>query len=343
MLQAIRDGIRTLNGETENFGLDALRDQFQDVDEALEEVEDVLGSLETWEAPLAANVATHLVSAGGKRLRPALMFLCYGAAGGQDIETVRPYAVGCELIHTATLLHDDVIDDGTVRRGEPTANIVFGEINSVLSGDYLVAHVIDELLELERTRPVKKLSEVMTDLIQGEILQSEYSSNPEITEEQYLRIVRLKTSSLFTYSAWCGGYLPDGDEGTAEAFSRYAENLGIAFQMVDDVLDYQHDQSGKTPLADVKSGTINFPLLLVLQEEPNLRENLLNRGGFEEIEPELLDEIRQRIDEHDALSRTRETAREYSSRARAALEGTPANPHGQALEKLSDYVFKRIQ
>jgi octaprenyl-diphosphate synthase len=271
------------------------------------------------------------------------MFLCYGASGGDDLSEVRPYAVGSELIHTATLLHDDVIDEGDVRRGEPTANSVYGKVNAVLSGDYLVAHVINELHQLEYKKPVEKLSEVMTRLIQGEILQDELSGNPEMNQEQYLRIVRLKTSSLFTYSAWCGGYLPDQNENRAETFSNYAENLGIAFQMIDDVLDYQSGESGKTPLADLRDGTINFPLLMAFRDDPDLRRRFHRTNFEEDPDPEFLEEIRRTLRDVEALDRTREVAREYSSRARACIGEIDSNSFIVALEQLADYVFRRIQ
>jgi geranylgeranyl pyrophosphate synthase len=323
--------------------MDLLRENFDDVDTALSNVESVLGSLQSWEAPLAAGIATHLVTAGGKRLRPALMFLCHGAAGGTDLSVARPYAVGCELIHTATLLHDDVIDDGLKRRGEPAANTVYGNDNAVLSGDYLVAHVIDELLDLGRIQPVKKLSKVMTRLIQGEILQDEYAESPEVGPEQYLQIARLKTSSLFSYAAWTGGYLVSEDTELADKLSNYAENLGVAFQMVDDVLDFQFEESGKTPLSDLQSGTINLPLILGMNESDELQDLIRSKNfnnGFPESEAL---KIKQILDSHNTLEKTRRRAEEFSSRARACISDMPDNEYFAALDKLTDFVHERIQ
>lgn len=343
MLDAIGDGLIELENRTETFGMDVLREEFDDVDSALESVESVLGSLESWEAPLAAGIATHLVTAGGKRLRPALMFLCHGAAGGEDLAKARPYAVGCELIHTATLLHDDVIDEGTKRRGEPTANAVYGNVNAVLSGDYLVAHVIDELLELERVRPVQKLSDVMTRLIQGEILQDEYADDPEIGIDQYLQIARLKTSSLFSYAAWTGGYLVEGDVDLANKLSGYAENLGIAFQMVDDVLDFEFEQSGKTPLADAQSGTINLPLIIGANNSERLRSRLRSHDLSDGLAHDRASEIKSILIDESALEESRSLAKEYSSRARACIDETPDNEYFSALEKLTDFVYGRLE
>ncbi|MFB6347446.1 MAG: polyprenyl synthetase family protein [bacterium] len=342
MIESLRSSLTGFTNDAESLGMKTLRDRFDDVDSALDDVESVLGSLESWEAPLAAGVATHLVTAGGKRLRPALMFLCYGAAGGTDLSVARPYAVGCELIHTATLLHDDVIDDGTERRGKPTANKSYGDLNAVLSGDYLVAHVINELLELNRVKPVKKLSRVMTHLVQGELLQDEYSQSFETETDQYLQIARLKTSSLFSYAAWTGGYLVDGDGDLAAQLSNYAENLGIAFQMVDDVLDFEYEQTGKTPFADIQSGTTNLCLILGMQRSDELKEKLQLIRDSNSVSPDKHDDIINILRKTSSLENARSMAKDYSSRARACIEGAPDNAYVSALDKLADYVYGRL-
>jgi len=343
MIQSLIDRFRNFRDGNSQFGMKELRDSFNDVDEALDGVESVLGSLRSWEAPLAAEIASHLATAGGKRLRPALLFLSYGAAGGDDLGEAEPYAAGCELIHTATLLHDDVIDQGLERRGVETANERFGNVNSVLSGDYLVAHVINELLELDLVEPVQELSRVMTHLVQGEILQDEYAHNLNITSQQYLQIARLKTSSLFSYAGWAGAFLPNRDEERADRLASFGEPLGVAFQMVDDVLDYQSDETGKTPLADLKQGKVNFPLILAMDSDPAIREQLEENRSSGEYSIEFLRDLRQRVRATDALRETRERAREYASRARACLQNDGDNRYGEALKTVSRYVFKRSQ
>lgn len=343
MLADLMQGLDGLDDETDNFDLNALRSSFTNVDEALNGVEDVLGSLRSWEAPLATEVASHLVTAGGKRLRPALLFLTYRASGGEDLSEAKPYAVASELIHTSTLLHDDVIDQGMERRGVETANQRFGNLNAVLSGDYLVAHVMAELLSLGRIEPARHLAVVMTQLVQGEILQEELAYDSHVGTDQFIRATKLKTSSLFSYSAWCGSYLAQPDSAQPRDLASYAEHLGVAFQIVDDVLDYESEQTGKTPLSDLKDGRANFPLILAMKDNPALRRRFNSLNTEESPSRETLEEFQRLVRESGALKQAREEARKQSSRAKACLENVPKSEHRNALEKISDFVYQRIR
>lgn len=342
MLSELLEDFESLKSNTSKFGMDSLRDSFESVDGALESVESVLGSLRSWEAPLAAEVAGHLVTAGGKRLRPALLFLTYRGAGGKDLSKAKPYAVACELIHTSTLLHDDVIDQGNQRRGVEAAHRRFGNLNAVLSGDYLVAHVMQKLLSLGRIEPARHLSIVMTQLVQGEILQEEFSYNPDIKIDQYIRMTKLKTSSLFSYGAWCGAYLVEEKNIEPKHYARYAEHLGIAFQIVDDVLDYQSHSTGKTPLSDLREGKINFPFILAMEEDSSLKEEIQNWDD-NQFSTSQLRNLSSRVRETSALQRARKQAKKHSSLARACLEEVDSNSYIKALGKISEFVHQRIQ
>lgn len=342
MLEKIRETLTEFTVD-EQAGMAALRENFEDVDEALRRVEDVLESLRSDEAPVVSEVASHLVTSGGKRLRPALLFLSYGTSGGRSFEDVEPYAAATELIHTATLLHDDVIDQGERRRGVQTAHQRFGNTRSILSGDFLVAHVIKELLGRDSVESVEELSKAMAKLVQGEILQDQLSFNLDMTPEQYRRIVRLKTSSLFAYACWAGGFLADRDRSLADHLSSYGEHLGVAFQMVDDVLDYEHKGTGKTPLSDLRKGQLNYPLILYLRENPDFRVRLETARGENELTNEFLVEVQERVRESDVLDRTRQEAQDYGGRARACLEDAPSNCYSEALRTITRYVYRRIQ
>lgn len=341
MIEAIKSWLDETVESGGQSALGLLKHDVVEVERALEEVEGVLHRTGSRTVPLASEVIAHLVQAGGKRLRPILLFLSYGAAGGESFDDATPYAVAAELIHTATLLHDDVIDRGETRRGAPAANRRFGNTLSVLGGDFLVARVMDDILQLPRRKPARHLAATMRSLVEGEFLQREYEGSVDLGEEQYLQVARKKTSSLFSYAAWCGGYLPDGETEIARQYARFSEALGIAFQIVDDVLDFESAHTGKTPLADVKGGTISLPMIYALEEAPALRKRLDGLlSGDDSSGDDLLSVIEEMHDTR-ALERARERAREFSSLARVSLESTPENDYRKALEDISHYVTER--
>lgn len=341
MIKAIKSWLDETGESDGQSALNLLKHDVVEVERALEEVEGVLHRTGSRTVPLASEVIAHLVQAGGKRLRPILLFLAHGAAGGDSYDDATPYAVAAELIHTATLLHDDVIDRGERRRGEPAANRRFGNTLSVLGGDFLVARVMDDILKLPRQEPARHLAATMRSLVEGEFLQREYEGSVDLGEEQYLQVARKKTSSLFSFAAWCGAYLPEGDTDLANRYARFAEALGIAFQVVDDVLDFEADRTGKTPLADVKGGTISLPMIYAIEETPALQDQLdaVLSGDGGSVDD--LRSITERIRDTRALERARERAREFASLALASLESTPQNDYRKALEDISHYVTER--
>ncbi len=341
MINSIKSWLTDAGRTGGQSSLDLLKEDVVEVERALGEVEEVLRRTGSSVVPLASDVIAHLVGAGGKRLRPILLFLCYGAGGGESFDEAKPYAAATELIHTATLLHDDVIDQGETRRGEPAANRRFGNTLSVLGGDFLVARVMDDVLKLPRRKPARHLAATMCSLVEGEFLQREYEGSTELGEEQYLQVARKKTSSLFSYAAWCGSFLPEGHEELANRYARFAEGLGVAFQIADDVLDFESEETGKTPLADVKGGTISLPMIYAIEESPSLGDRLdefLSRPDDSELdEGSIVDVMR----ETRALERARERAREFASLALASLESTPDNDYRQALEDICHYISER--
>lgn len=341
MIDSVKNWLRELTSHNPASSLSLLKQDVSEVESAMEEVEAVLYDTGSQEVPLASEVVAHLVQAGGKRLRPILLFLSFGAAGGESFEEAKPYAVASELIHTATLLHDDVIDRGETRRGEPSANRRFGNTLSVLGGDFLVARVMDDILQLPRKKPARHLAATMRSLVEGEFLQREYEGSVDLGEEQYLQVARKKTSSLFSFAAWCGSYLPRENEELANRFARFAEALGVAFQIVDDVLDFKADRSGKTPLADVKGGTISLPLIYAFEADGDLKQRVRRQLNLENGDSLDHDLVRERVRDTDALNRGRERAREFVSLALASLDSTPSNEYRRALEDVSHYVTER--
>jgi octaprenyl-diphosphate synthase len=284
----------------------------------------------------ATNSARHLVASGGKRIRPIALLLsaaCFGAVPAR----ARELAVVAELVHTATLLHDDVVDEGTTRRGIPASRTVWGNAISVLSGDLLLVHA------LERTQRVAP--EVMPELIQtlrrlvdGEIVQLRGRTELDVSETTYERILLDKTASLFAWATRTGASVGGASAKEQLQLARFGEHLGVAFQLVDDVIDYDSDKSGKTLLADLREGKLTLPLVLTVAKRPELMREL---GRIYAGDAEPVAAVSAAVRESGACQQVRTRAREYTRLGLEALRSIAPSPARALLEQVATELTAR--
>jgi octaprenyl-diphosphate synthase len=295
-------------------------------------------------APRIPEVTAHLIEAGGKRLRPMLTLaaarLC-GYTGPYHVHL----ATTVEFIHTATLLHDDVVDESAKRRGRPTANLLWDNQSSVLVGDYLFARSFQLMTEPGSMRVMKILSNAAATIAEGEVLQLTAARNLSTDEAVYFQVVRGKTAALFSAATQVGGVIADAPEDHVRALFDYGDALGIAFQIVDDLLDYQGtaQDTGKNIGDDFRERKLTLPVIkAVAQADAQERafwERTIERGKQEDGD---LDEALALLDKHGTLNATRDDALEWAARAKAALEPLPAHEIKDMLRDLADYVVERI-
>lgn len=287
--------------------------------------------------------ARHLVSAGGKRIRPMVTLLACGACGG-DMARAVPYAVAAELTHSATLLHDDVIDDGPVRRGQPASRVIWGNAVSVLSGDWLLTRAL-EVVSAEPGRPaaLPALLRTMRRLVEGEVLQLSLRGAFSATEKDYLDVVVGKTASLFGWAAAAGAWAAGVTGRVPEALIRFGEGIGIAFQLVDDALDYAADPAllGKRLGQDLLEGKATLPLIRACEAEPALRDRLGDlvegRADAGAVAADVLAAVRA----VGGVEAARAMAREHTRTAMAALEEVPDGAHRRALREAAASLTER--
>ena len=292
---------------------------------------------------LIPQVAGHIIAAGGKRLRPMLTLaaarLC-GYTGERHIAL----AACVEFIHTATLLHDDVVDESDLRRGLDTANAVWGNKPSVLVGDFLFSRAFQLMVEDGSLEVLKILSNASAVIAEGEVRQLITSNNTATSEEDYLEVIRSKTAALFAAACRIGAVIADRPLSEAEALGRYGRSLGIAFQLVDDVLDYQARQAelGKTVGDDFREGKITLPVVLAYQRA-NDEERAFWRRCLEDLEQND-DDLGQAIalmERDGTLDDSLEQARRYADEARRALSVFPNTAERQALAEVVDFCVER--
>jgi octaprenyl-diphosphate synthase len=290
-----------------------------------------------------AEIAGYLLGGGGKRLRPALLLLSAGYAGYHGAAAVRLGAV-VELIHSATLIHDDVIDGADTRRGRPAANSRWGNHRSVLAGDWLYMQSFQMALEERNFRVLDILIELTQSMVDGELLQLSSLGRMDLGEQDVLDLAARKTACLFSGCARLGGVLgtlSDADEQSLADYGRYA---GLAFQLVDDLLDFTASplQLGKPVLSDLKEGKVTLPLIYALEGDGGASRRMvrtvLEEKGFHSVRAE---EIAALVRNSGALERTRVLANDYASRAKACLNGGAASEFGRALFAVPDFILDR--
>jgi octaprenyl-diphosphate synthase len=292
---------------------------------------------------LIPQLAGHIVAAGGKRLRPVLT-LAAAKLCGYDGDRHIPLAACVEFIHTATLLHDDVVDESMLRRGRDSANALWGNQPSVLVGDFLFSRAFELMVSDGSLKVLQILSRASSVIAEGEVLQLMTTNDTATSEEAYLDVIRAKTATLFAAAAQIGAVIAERPKVEEEALESYGMNLGIAFQLIDDVLDYSAEQAklGKTVGDDFREGKISLPVVLAWRRgTPEDRE--FWRRTLEKLEQEDgdLEHAIALMEERGALRDTVERARHYGAIARDALGIFPSGPMKSAMEEAIDFAIER--
>ncbi|MCC5969607.1 MAG: polyprenyl synthetase family protein [Pararhodobacter sp.] len=295
-------------------------------------------------APRIPEVTAHLVEAGGKRIRPMLTLAAARLCGYEGENHIR-LAATVEFIHTATLLHDDVVDESTKRRGRPTANLLWDNKSSVLVGDYLFARAFQLMVATENLRVLDILSNAAAVIAEGEVLQLTAAQNLATDETIYLQVIRGKTAALFSAATESGGVIAGAPEEVIRALFAYGEALGIGFQIVDDFLDYggAGDAIGKNLGDDFRERKLTLPVIRALAQadagERVFWERVIARGTQEAGDLEQAIDI---LNRRGTLASTRETALDWARTAREALTVLPDHPLRDMLADLADYVVARV-
>jgi octaprenyl-diphosphate synthase len=293
------------------------------------------------EVSLINTIGEHIINGGGKRLRPALVLLSSGIFGN-IMPQHHALAAIIEFIHTATLLHDDVVDESSMRRGSSTANHLFGNAASVLVGDFLYSRAFQMMVKLQNMRVMEILSETTNIIAEGEVLQLLNIHNADVTEQEYLKVIHFKTAKLFEAATRLGAVINNANAQDEKALAQYGMRLGTAFQLIDDVLDLSGDvkQIGKNLGADLSEGKPTLPLLIAMHqgntaEAATIRKAILN-GGLEEL-PAVL----AAVNATDALNYVRNLADNEAKIGVEAIVHLPDSPNKQALIDLAEFAVKR--
>ena len=307
----------------------------------MQAVDRVIAQRLTTSVPLIGQISQYIIAAGGKRLRPALLLMVSNALGEQR-PTKHTLAAVVELIHTATLLHDDVVDESTLRRGRPTANESFGNPASVLVGDFLHTRSFQMMVEAGNMRILQVLSDATNVIAEGEVQQLINTHDASLDEAGYLHVIRSKTAKLFEASTQIAAILAGANPTIEAACATYGQALGTAFQIIDDVLDYDGDaaEMGKNLGDDLREGKCTLPLIIAMQrataEDAQVVREAIEQGSTEQL-PSILSIVKRT----GALDATREAAHNEAMRAIAALQALPVNAYTQAMEQLAAQLLLR--
>ncbi len=300
------------------------------VDAGLESVEQAMFQATSSEVDVLRDASRHILSAGGKRIRPRLLLLSYLALGGDDLELVAKPAAAVELMHTASVVHDDINDHGIVRRGRPSVNSIWGRTFALLTGDFLFTAVYEMMAPYQHLNV--DLAKAATALVEGETLQASAVKDNIFTRDIYMRIIALKTAALFRAAATIGAKLADGSGDAVAALSNYGFNLGLAFQIVDDILDLVADEStlGKSTGIDLEQGR---GVAVALNEAG------ASNGGHNSGDP--MHRIKRRLLEGNTIEKAREQADLLVHGAIAQLAVIPNSHYKEELLRLANLVIER--
>lgn len=300
----------------------------------MQEVDAVITQRLASQVVLVNQIAGYITGAGGKRVRPMLVLLFSNALGFRGPERFE-LAATVEFIHTATLLHDDVVDESDLRRGKKTANALFGNAASILVGDFVYSRAFQMMVSVNRMRVLEVLSEATNVIAEGEVLQLMNMHNPDVQVADYLKVIRFKTAKLFEASARLGAVLADAPPDIEEACANYGRSLGTAFQLIDDLLDYEGSTAelGKNVGDDLREGKPTLPLLLAM-ERGSAAERELIRAAILEGEVARLPEVIEVVRRTGSINATREAAREQVQLAQQSLAGLRPSIYRDALINL---------
>lgn len=323
-----------------------VKEIFELVREDLLQVEEELSRQSASAFPPVSEITTYLLGGGGKRLRPALLLLCHGYAAGQgdNRQSAIKLAAVVELLHSATLIHDDVIDSADTRRGRPSANSRWGNHRSVLTGDWLYMQSFQIALE-ERNFPVLDiLIDLTQKMVEGELIQLAKIGKIDVTEQDALQLASYKTACLFSGCARLGAVLGGMDEEHENAMADYGRYAGLAFQLVDDLLDFtaSSEKLGKPVLSDLKEGKVTLPLIYAMEnghyQAREMVARVLDEKEFHSVQPEKLVAL---VRDSGALERARNLALDYAGRAKGCINGIGNSEYGRALLTLPDFILER--
>jgi octaprenyl-diphosphate synthase len=316
------------------------------VREDLLEVEQELSRQSACAFQPVSEIASYLLGGGGKRLRPALLLLCYGYAAGRKVEghCATKLAAVVELLHSATLIHDDVIDSADTRRGRPSANARWGNHRSVLAGDWLYMQSFQIALGERNFRVLDILIDLTQKMVEGELIQLVKIGQMDVTEEDAIKLATFKTACLFSGCARLGGVLGGFDDQDEKALDDYGRYAGLAFQLVDDLLDFtaSSEQLGKPALSDLKEGKVTLPLIYAMEnghrEAREMVARVLEEKEFQSVQPEKLVAL---VRDSGALDRVRNLAHDYARRAKSCINGSGDSEYARALRTLPDFILAR--
>jgi octaprenyl-diphosphate synthase len=293
------------------------------------------------EVVLVNQLGHYIVSSGGKRLRPALVVLSAGACNYQGDQHHMVAAI-IEFIHTATLLHDDVVDSSELRRGKETANAMFGNEASVLVGDFLYSRAFQMMVEVGQMKVMEILSEATNVIAEGEVLQLLNCNDPDTTEARYMEVIHSKTAKLFEAASQLGAVLAGLPEEVERNMAAYGMHLGTAFQLIDDVLDYSasSEEMGKNVGDDLAEGKPTLPLIYAMQKG-NEQQAAIVRKAIEEGGHDLIEPVLEVIEATGAIAYTEAVARNEAKKAMEYLESVADSPYKNALMVLADFSVNR--
>lgn len=309
--------------------------------EDLAAVDEVIRQRLKSEVVLIRRIADYIIGGGGKRLRPVLLILSARACGYQGHHHHELAAV-VEFIHTATLLHDDVVDESALRRGQATANALFGNAAAVLVGDFVYSRSFQMMLAVENMKVLRVLADATNVIAEGEVLQLMNCHNADLDEEGYLQVIRYKTAKLFEAATRLGAILGEAGDAVEDAMAAYGAHLGTAFQLIDDVLDYSGDHAviGKNVGDDLAEGKATLPLIFAMKhgspQQAQLVRHAIESGGLDE-----LGRVLEAIRASGALDYARAQAHAEARTACAALESLPNSKYRDYLLQLADFAVTR--
>lgn len=328
---------------TQNTSQSPLDSLLSQLDSDMKAVNDMIVARMDSKVPMIPQLAGYLIAAGGKRIRP-LMTLASTALYGGDMVRAHRLATAVEFIHTATLLHDDVVDDSDERRGQKSANVIFGNEASVLVGDFLFSRAFQLMVEDGNLDVLKILSDASAIIAQGEVLQLATQGNMATTMDDYLEVIKGKTAALFAAACEVGPLISTTDTNAARIMCEYGMNLGIAFQIADDILDYSASQEklGKTVGDDFREGKMTAPILFALENANEEELAFWNRtlGEKDQMDSDLV-RAQSILKRHGALDKSVSMARSYAQKAREALAEAPDSDIRAALDGLASYTVDR--
>ncbi|PPI88600.1 octaprenyl diphosphate synthase [Candidatus Pantoea edessiphila] len=290
---------------------------------------------------LINELGSHIINSGGKRIRPIVALLSALSIGYQGRLHIINAAM-IELIHTATLLHDDVIDESRLRRGKTAANIKFGNSSSVLVGDFIYTKVFQMMVSIGSMKIISLISETINSIVEGEILQLINCNNVNISEENYMNVIYRKTAHLFEAAAQTSCIIANADPLQEKALKIYGFHIGVAFQLIDDILDYNSniEKTGKKIGNDLEEGKLTFPLLHAIQNS-SLEQKKMIRIAIEQGSSDLMDQILKIMSQYGSLEWTRKRAEYEINKAIQALRVIPENPWSDALRSLANILVQR--